>query len=112
MLDLIGTEISEACCLSVVAALDKFHRRLLAVQRVLGSDEQKSLSLITEVARIVCERSADALLVQWKEHLLTWRETWTNDNQQQQQQQPHGSVKMFESVLIELVHRTLVALTV
>lgn len=93
--------------MSVVAALDKFHRRLLAVQRVLGSDEPNSLLLITEVAKTVSKRSADALIIHWKDHLQTWRESWSNENQQ-----PHGSVKMFEGALIELVHRTLVALTV
>lgn len=106
VIDLIGFEMNEACCLSVVAALDKFHRRLLAVQRLLVSDQPRSFVVITEVARIISNRTFHSLLTHWKEQLQGWRDSWNNDNQ------PHASVKVLEGVLVEHIHRALVALTV
>lgn len=105
VVEIIGLEMSEGCCLSLVAALDKFHRRLLAVQRLLMSDNQWSSILITDVAQIISNRAAENLLVKWTEELQGWRDSWNNDNQ------PHGSVKFIEGALIEHIHRTLVALT-
>lgn len=106
VVEIIGLEMSEGCCLSLVAALDKFHRRLLAVQRLLMSDNQWSSILITDVAQIISNRAAENLLVKWTEELQGWRDSWNNDNQ------PHESVKFIEGALIEHIHRTLVALTV
>ncbi|XP_046444096.1 vacuolar protein sorting-associated protein 51 homolog isoform X3 [Daphnia pulex] len=105
IVEIIGFEISEACCLSVVAALDKFHRRLLAVQRLLLVDKQWSFTLITEIARIISHRTADALVIKWTSELQGWRDSWNNDNQ------PHGSVKFIEGALVEHIHRAFVALT-
>lgn len=105
-MEIVGFEMNEACCLSVVAALDKFHRRLLAVQRLLTWDKQWSSILITEVAQVISNRTAENLVIKWTEELRGWRESWNNENQ------PHGSVKFIEGALIEHVHRALVALTV
>ena len=103
---IVGFEISEACCLSVVAALDKFHRRLLAVQRLLVWDKQWSFTLITEVAQIISHRTSDNLVNKWTDELKGWRDSWNNDKQ------PHGSVKFIEGALVEHIHRALVTLTV
>lgn len=106
IISFIGLEINEACCTSVVAALDKFHRRILAVQRLLVSDQPRSFPIITEVARIIADRTADYLLSNWKVQLQAWRDSWSNDKQ------PHSSVKILEGLLVEQVHHALVALTV
>lgn len=106
IVEIIGFEISEACCLSVVAALDKFHRRLLAVQRLLLVDKPWSFTLITKIARIISHRTADALVIKWTSELQGWRDSWNNDNQ------PHGSVKFIEGALVEHIHRAFVAITV
>lgn len=106
MIELVGIDISEATCLSVVAALDKFHRRLLAVQRLLMSDKQWSSALIFEVAQTISARTSASLLNKWIEQLESWRNSWTNDNQ------PHGAVKFLEGALVEHMHRGLVSLTV
>lgn len=98
--------MNEACCLSVVAALDKFHRRLVAVQRILVSDQPRSFVVITEVARTISNRTSNSLLTHWKEQLQGWKDSWNNENQ------PHASVKVLEGVLVEHIHRALVALTV
>lgn len=90
----------------MVAALDKFHRRILAVQRLLVSDQPRSFAIITEVARIIADRTADYLLSNWKVQLQAWRDSWSNDKQ------PHSSVKILEGLLVEQVHHALVALTV
>lgn len=105
-MELVGFEMNEACCLSIVAALDKFHRRLLAVQRLLVSDKQWSFTVITEVAQTISNRATSCLLLKWTEQLQGWKDSWSNDNQ------PHGSVKFLEGALVEHIHRALVALTV
>lgn len=106
LLDLIGTNMSENCCLSIVASLDKFHRRLLAVQRLLLVEEQCSLSVIKVVARTVADRTASSLTTAWAEQLRQWNECWNDSNQ------PHDSVKHLEAALVEQMQRAFVALMV
>ena len=106
IIELIGTDTSESGCLSIVASLDKFHRRLLAVQRLLLVDEQWSQSMISNVARTVAEQTAVSLLSAWTLHLQQWRECWSDSVQL------HDSVKQLESALIEQIQRAFVALMV
>lgn len=105
-IELIGQDVTEGSCLTIVAALDKFHRRLLAVQRLLLSEEQWSSKVITSVALVVSERSARLLLSLWTDQLQQWKDSWTVNDQ------PHDSVKNLEASFVEPLQRTFVALQV
>jgi hypothetical protein len=99
-------EMNESWCLLVVAALDKFHRRLLAVQRLLLSDKKWSQSLITVVARSVARKMSNQLQVGWDEQLREWRDVSKNDKL------VYDSVKQLEASIVEQLQRSFVALTV
>ena len=106
VVEMIGNEVTESSCLSIVSSLDKFHRRLLAVQRLLLVEEQWSQSIIIAVAKTVADRTASSLQSAWAVQLQQWAETWTENNQ------PHDSVKQLEASLVELIQRAFVALMV
>lgn len=106
VVELIGNEINENSCLSVVSSLDKFHRRLQAVQRLLLVEEQWSPSVIMAVAKTVTEKTACSLQTAWALHLQQWGDSWKESNQ------PHDSAKQLEASLVELIQRAFVALMV
>jgi len=106
VLQLIGLVITENVCLSVVTGLDKFHRRLMAVQRLLHCDHQWSYPLISKVALTVAERLSKSLETDWVNQLKNWKDSWDNKNQ------PHNSVKQLEAVFVEQIQLAFVALTV
>ena len=99
-------EMNENWCLLVVAALDKFHRRLLAVQRLLLSDKKWSQPLVIVVARSVANRMSSLLQAEWDEKLEEWRESTKNEKLS------YDSVKQIEANIVEHIQRSLVALTV
>ena len=99
-------EMNENWCLLVVAALDKFHRRLLAVQRLLLSDKKWSQPLVIVVARSVANRVSSLLQAEWDEKLEEWRESTKNEKLS------YDSVKQIEANIVEHIQRSLVALTV
>lgn len=105
VLQLIGLVITENVCLSVVTGLDKFHRRLMAVQRLLHCDHQWSYPLISKVALTVAERLSKSLETDWVNQLKNWKDSWDNKNQ------PHNSVKQLEAVFVEQIQLAFVALT-
>ena len=106
VVQLIGSEMTESCCLSLVTGLDKFHRRLLAVQRLLHSDHQLSYPLITKVALTVAERTSKSLETGWIKQLKNWKDSWNSKDQ------PHDAVKQLEAVFVEQIQLAFVALTV
>ena len=105
-IELIGSDVSENSCVTIVAALDKFHRRLLAVQRLLLSEEQWSSVVIASVTKTVADQSARILEETWIQQLQQWKESWTDKDQ------PHDSVKQLETSLVEPIQRAFVALQV
>ena len=99
-------EMNESWCLLVVAALDKFHRRLLAVQRLLLSDKKWSQPLITVISRSVSNQMSNKLQAGWDDQLREWRDMSKNDKL------VYDSVKQLEASIVENLQRSFVALTV